>query len=114
MVAWATAWMSLDGCLIFPWARYVRRARLSRTTVGLLSSGRVRSCLAGTCGPTIRVRLTVTAAVQASAGADAYAVADVYVTINEVPPRHGGQASWVAAYSMINVTGAIAQRRPSY
>ena len=59
----------------------------------------------GSSMPTgIVTALTGTAAVQASAGAGADAVADVYATINKVPPRHRGQASWIAAYSTINLT----------
>ena len=33
-----------------------------------------------------------------------YAVADVYATVNKVPPRHRGQESWIAEYATINLT----------
>jgi len=59
----------------------------------------------GSSQPTgIVTALVGSGAIQTSVGADLYAVADVYATINKVAPRHRGSASWVAAYSTINLT----------
>ena len=47
----------------------------------------------GSSQPTgVVTALVGTAAVQASAGADAYAVPDVYATINKMPPGHRDRA----------------------